>query len=122
MPDFSPTLPTITLIAVFVALYMGLLLVMTIRGGLDLYEFLMLSMVAIVPAVFTFFPEFTNLVGRFFGVAFPFLVMFGALFVVIFLFLHRLTVKMHRLEKRSRLLIQENGLLRQMLTESRKGA
>ena len=115
MPLHLPTTQTVVVIAGFILIYLLLLLKKTVRGGLDLYEFLLLSMVAVVPGVFTFFPKLTKSLSDLVGVAFPFVVMFGALFVIIFIFLHRLTLQIHKLEKRSRLLIQENGLLREGL-------
>jgi fructose-specific phosphotransferase system IIC component len=47
------------------------------------------------------------------GVLFPFVVMFGILLAILFVFIHRLTVKIHRLESDSRLLLQELSLLKQ---------
>jgi hypothetical protein len=39
--------------------------------------------------------------------------LFGALLAVLFLFMHRLTIKLHRLESDNRMLIQELSILRQ---------
>ena len=47
------------------------------------------------------------------GVTFPFVILFGALLAVLFLFMHRLTIKLHRLENDNRMLIQELSILRQ---------
>ena len=41
------------------------------------------------------------------------------LFAIIFLFIHRLTIKIHRLESENRLLIQETSLLKHSLSSDR---
>ena len=70
---------------------MLVLLRKTMQGKFDLYDFLMLSMVAIIPAGFTLFPTLAYLVSHLTGVVFPFVVMFGALFLVVFVFMHNMT-------------------------------
>jgi len=104
---------TYLFIAFFVVAYLVFVIRKTARQQLDLYDFVMLSMVAVIPAVFTFLPNFADWVASLFGVAFPFIVMFGALFLILFLFVHRLTIKVHTLERDNRLLIQEVSLLQQ---------
>jgi len=104
---------TYLFIAFFVVAYLIFVIRKTARQQMDLYDFVMLSMVAVIPAVFTFLPNFADWVASLFGVAFPFIVMFGALFLILFLFVHRLTIKVHTLERDNRLLIQEVSLLQQ---------
>jgi hypothetical protein len=52
-------------------------------------------------------------------VAFPFVIMYGMLFAILFIFIHRLTEKLHRLELDNRLLIQEISLLKQTIEQSK---
>lgn len=106
---------TYLLIALFAVAYLAFIASKTARQQLDLYDFVMLSMVAVVPAAFAFWPNITYWIANFAGVAFPFVIMFGALFLILFLFVHRLTVKVHKLERDNHLLIQEISLLRQEL-------
>ena len=120
MQEFSPTIATMLTIGSFAIIYLLFLARKTIRDTLDLYDFILLSMVAIVPAVFVFFPELAQWLGDLTGVAFPFIIMFGGLFVVIFILLHRLTVNIYQLQKRSRHLVQEISLLRQKLEQDGK--
>lgn len=115
MSNFQPSLQTIILISAFTLLYLLALARQTIRGRLDFYDLAMLSMVALLPGLFVFLPRLADLVGNFAGVAFPFVVMFGALFLVVFLVLHRMTIEMHRSQKSNRLLVQEISLLREEL-------
>ena len=117
-----PTLKTTIVVGAFVVAYVLHILRKTVRDGLDFYEFLLLSSVAIVPGVFTFFPRWTAALSAAIGVAFPFVVMFGSLLAITFVFLHRLTVQVHALERRSRRLVQENGLLRREIEEIRGSA
>lgn len=110
-----PQVQTIVVVAVFACVYLFYIFRKTIYGQLDLYDLIMLSMVALVPALFTFLPGLALRVSDALGVAFPFVVMFGMLFVVIFVLLHRMTTTIHKLEHRTRSLVQENGLLRYQL-------
>ncbi len=105
---------TVILIAIFAIGYMFFIIRKTARRQLDIYDLVMLSMVAIVPITFVAFPRFAFWLAGLAGVEFPFVVMFGLLFAILFIFIHRLTVKIHRLELDSRLLVQELSLLRQI--------
>lgn len=106
---------TYLLIAFFAIAYLSFIASKTARQQLDLYDFVMLSMVAVVPATFTFWPNIANWLADLAGVVFPFVIMFGALFLILFLFVYRLTVHMHKLEKDNLLLLQEVSLLRMEL-------
>lgn len=119
MSSFQPSLQTIVLIAAFTLLYLLALARQTIRGRLDFYDLAMLSTVAVFPSLFVFLPRVADLVGDFAGVAFPFVVMFGALFFVVFAILHRMTIEMHNAQKCNRLLIQELSLLREELERTK---
>lgn len=110
---YSVAIKTVVLIAIFAIGYMFFIIRKTARRQLDIYDLAMLSTVAIVPIVFVVFPQFAFWLAHNAGVEFPFVVMFGMLFAILFIFIHRLTVKIHRLESDSRLLIQELSLLRQ---------
>lgn len=114
------TINTNTLIAVglFALVYLAFIARKTARQQLDLYDFVMLSMVAVVPAAFVYWPDLAYWLAQTAGVAFPFVIMFGTLFLILFLFVHRMTAKMHRLEHDNLLLIQEVSLL-QMKVDSR---
>lgn len=107
----EPATATLVLVGLFAVLYLGYLLRKTVAGSLDLYDLMILSTVALVPALFAFFPGVSRAVSALTGVAFPFVVMFGVLFSVLFISVHRLTVKLHKLEMTNRLLVQELSLL-----------
>jgi hypothetical protein len=115
------TLQTLVFVAVFASAYMGLMVHKTARQQIDIYDLVMLSTVAIVPCAFVAFPKLAYWLAEIAGVEFPFVVMFGMLFAVLFVFVHRLTVKLHRLEADNRLLVQELSLLKQAVdsTQSR---
>lgn len=104
----------------FAVVYFLFLARKTIRNTLDLYDFILLSMVAVVPAIFVLFPGMAQWLGDLTGVAFPFIIMFGALLVIVFILLHRLTVNIYQLQKRSHHLVQEVSLLRQKLEQDGK--
>ena len=120
MQEFSPTVATMLTIGMFAVVYFLFLARKTIRNTLDLYDFILLSMVAVVPAIFVLFPAMAQWLGDLTGVAFPFIIMFGALLVIVFILLHRLTVNIYQLQKRSHHLVQEVSLLRQKLEQDGK--
>ena len=111
----SPSIQTLGLIAIFALLYLFAIFRKTAHRKLDLYDLFMLSMVAVIPAFFVFLPSAATMLADLTGVAFPFVIMFGALFAILFIFVHRLTSKMHKVENDSRLLIQEISMLRQQI-------
>jgi hypothetical protein len=104
---------TIVLILLFAVFYLARILRKTARSQLDLYDLVMLSSVAIIPVIFAVFPSAAYAITRLTGVAFPFVILFGVLLAVLFLLIHRLTGKLHTLERDSRLLVQELSILRQ---------
>jgi len=108
----TTNLHTVVIVAVFACWYLYFTARETSRQRLDIYDLTMLSTVAIVPLVFVLFPGIALRVAELAGVAFPFVVMFGVLFGILFIFIHRLTVKIHRLENDNRLLIQEVSILK----------
>lgn len=77
----------------------------------DLYDFVLLLSVAAIPLLFAGWPNFTAFVGEIFGVALPLTVMFGLLFVSVFIILHRSLSRIHRLETRVVALAQEIVLI-----------
>ena len=111
MTNVLPSAETITVISAFALIYMLILLRKTLQGNFDLYDFLMLSMVAIIPACFALFPKLGYLIAHLTGVVFPFVVMFGALFLVVFAFMHNITQRLHKLERQNWTLIQEQSLM-----------
>lgn len=106
-----PNTVTVIVISAFAFVYMLILLRKTLQGKFDLYDFLMLSMVAIVPAGFALFPKVGYLLSQLSGVGFPFVLMFGVLFLVVFVFMHNITARLHKLERQNWALIQEQSLL-----------
>ena len=111
MPIALPHTATVLVISAFAVVYMLILLRKTLQGKFDLYDFLMLSMVAIIPAGFALFPRLTYWLTQLSGVGFPFVLMFGVLFLVVFVFLHNMTARLHKLERQNGVLIQEQSLL-----------
>lgn len=111
MPSIN--MQTKVAILLFAVLYMFHVFRKTGKRQIDLYDLFMLSAVALVPAFFVLFPSATQALTDLIGVAFPFVLLFGILLAVLFVFIHRLTTKVHRLEHDNYLLVQELSLLRQ---------
>jgi hypothetical protein len=102
-------------VSLFAVGYMYFITRKTALRQLDIYDLNMLSTVAIAPLMFVMFPRFSFWLAKIAGVGFPFVLMFGLLFAILFVFIHRLTVKIHRLESENRMFIQELSLLKQAI-------
>lgn len=111
--DYQPTAPTIVFISVFLAAYALVLFRNTVKNRIDFYDFLLLATVALVPSSFVYFPGAGVWITRLIGVEFPFLVLFGMLFVIVFAYFYRHVLKLNRQERTIVLLTQELGLLRE---------
>lgn len=109
---------TIAVISIFAAYYLYFTIRETSKQKLDIYDLVMLSAVAVIPWLFVIFPSVADFLARISGVAFPFVSMFGVLFAIIFIFIHRLTAKVHQLEHDNRLLIQEVSALRSVVSNN----
>jgi hypothetical protein len=107
------TTKTLIAVAIFAMGYLFFVIRKTARQDLDIYDLAMLSTVAIIPLLFIVLPQLAFLAASLVGVEFPFVIMFGMLLAILFIFVHRLTVKIHRLEADNRLLVQELSLLKE---------
>lgn len=110
--DFVPRSELVSFMVIFFAFYTTFLVLRLIRGRLDLYDFFNLWAVAVVPACFALIPGFATWTANVVGVAFPFLVLFGILIFMMFLFVYNLVVKVHRLQETCAVLTQELALSR----------
>ena len=111
----SISIQTIFVVIFFSLGYTVVIIRKTARHQVDIYDLVMLSSVVIIPSVFLIFPDAALWFAKIAGVEFPFVVMFGLLVAILFIFVHRLTVKLHRVENDNRLLIQEISILSQSL-------
>lgn len=116
----GPNVETLWVIGLFALAYMAGVFRKVSRHRLDLYDFMMLSTVALVPVAFAYFPGLAAWMAKITGVEFPFVVMFGLLFVAVFIFNHNLIGRVHKLERENRTLIQETSLLRMDIDNRRK--
>jgi hypothetical protein len=107
----TPSIQLFTIILVFGVAYTYHVVQKLRRREVDLYDFVLLLSVAAIPMLFAGWPNFTDFVGEVFGVALPLTVMFGLLFVSVFVILHRSLSRIHRLETRVIALAQEIALI-----------
>jgi hypothetical protein len=99
-------------ISLFFLVYAFYILRETSEKKFDLYDLVMLSAVGFIPLAFVLFPQAALVFSNFLGVAYPFVVMYGLLFIFMFIFIHKLTGKIHQLERDNRLLMQEVSILK----------
>jgi len=110
--SWAPTTQTVWAVVIFCAVYLAYLTRKLKLRSIDLYDFLSLSSVAIVPALFVLLPGLSDAIGHLLGVHFPFIIMFSLLFVIVFGLIHHLTTRLHRVENQCRALIQELAIAR----------
>ncbi len=110
---FSNDPETLITIVLFAVLYIWFLLYKTSTSTLDVYDLVILSTAAVLPISFILVPGFWHFLSNKIGVAFPFVLLFGILIVIIFITIHRLLVKLYDLKSKYVFLIQELGLLKQ---------
>ena len=95
--DFvQPTTNTIIFITMFVLVYVTYLLAKIRKNHVDLYDFLFLILVSLLPAAFVYFPESVFWLTQFVGVKFPFIILFGLLIFCIFIQLHRVAIAIYK--------------------------
>ena len=112
-----PTIQTTIFISLFLIGYLFWLLRNAARDTIDLYDLILLVSVAIAPSVFVFFPELAGNLAKFFGVLFPFVVLFGLLFFIVFVYLYRLVKKTNDHKSSINILTQELSILRHKLDQ-----
>ncbi len=108
----SITTNTLVMLGLFSIVYLSFILIKMAMRQLDLYDVIFLSMVAVLPSLFAYWPSMGSMLSKVAGVSAPYFILFGGLFFVIFLSVHRVTVKLHKLEKENFLIIQEISILR----------
>ena len=112
----NPSLQTQILVIAFAAIYLLHLWRRMRQTRIDLYDFLLLSMVAILPAAVLAIPHVPRILTQLTGVTLPFTVLFGALLFILFIATHRLTSRLHRMESNVRILVQDLALMRMAQT------
>ncbi len=117
--DYTPSIRTIIFMSLFLVGYMLVLIRNAAKNRMDLFDSAMLALAAVMPSIVVFFPGPVVEVTRFIGVEFPLVVLFGALFVVVFAYLHILVLRLNRQQRTIVSLVQEAGLMREAL--SREG-
>lgn len=113
MTPLLPTLQTKIALIVFFLAYMLYLTRSAGRHRIDIYDYLALSCVAMLPLCFGLFPETTKRFSHLLGVEFPFVVLFGLLFFAVFAYLHHLLNRLNAQVVLNAKLVQELSLLRQ---------
>jgi len=120
MMQWEPSWQTLVFITVFMVAYEGLLIQRATRNIIDIYDLFILSLVALVPAGFAYFPHVAAYLARLTGVTFPFLLLFGFLFVVVFAYLYHVIVKLNHQQRNMTAMVQEVSLLRFDLEQRRE--
>lgn len=106
-------------VAVFILLYITHLILKIRKNGLDLYDFLFLLAIAIIPGVFVFMPEMVLELSQALGVEFPFVIMFALLILILFVQIHRMLIEAHRDQSRIIHLAQRLAYLEHKMEESK---
>jgi hypothetical protein len=107
----------IVAVAVFALCYGAFVIDRLRKRRIDLYDFLLLQSLALIPLIFAAAPSVGAWVARTVGVAVPLSAMFGILFVIAFMSFHRAMSRIHRLEGRLTAVTQDLALLRLQVEE-----
>lgn len=108
---YTPSAITTLIVSFFVITYVLYLVRKLVKEHLDLYDFFMLSAVAALPFALVIIPGLPEYIAKLFGVSAAYIVMFSALLVVLFLMVHRVISRLNKLERTTRLLVQEVSTL-----------
>ena len=103
---YNPTWPSIISVCLFGSVYLTGLIRKMMRRPIDLYDYMVLSLLAILPLILVIIPAIVKLGAELGGVRLPFIIMFSALFVVLLIISHRPTSKITKLENYNRILVQ----------------
>lgn len=118
MNTYQPDPFTVAFASLFTVIYLGFLLKKTLHEKVDLYDFVLLSTVALCPSALLYFPELSLKVTHSLGVAFPFVLLFGFLFLIVFIFLNRFVAIGKSNERKITTLVQELAILKASLKEN----
>lgn len=97
-------------IITFFIIYIIFLVRKAAKDQLDLYDFIMLSLIAIIPTGFVFLRGVVVSVSKFINIEFPFLLLFSALHLVSFIYLYSLVVRINKLHKKLISSVQEAAI------------
>jgi hypothetical protein len=111
--EYHPTVHTVVFVSLFLVIYLFVIIRTAAKNSIDLYDLLLLSAVAIVPSFFVYFPGMAVRLARLVGVEFPFVLLFGFLFFVVFVYLYRVVIRLTHDNQRLSVLVQELSLLRE---------
>ncbi len=111
---------TVVALIVFLVVYETYLLKKVSHSKLDLFDFFILSSVAILPVLFSMFPGVMILLSRQLGIEFPFLILFGSIFLVVFIFMYAVVRRLYMLERKLITLAQEKAIIIEELNRKLK--
>ena len=105
------SLKTQIIIIVFLFVYLTWLLRKAVKDKLDLYDFILLSTIGIIPCLFAIFPKVVIFISTMLGIEFPFVLLFASIHFVSFIFLYSLVRRIVQLNKKVATLTQEIAIL-----------
>lgn len=109
--DHYLSLKTQLVIIAFLVVYLVWLLKKTAKDKLDLYDFVLLSSIGLVPCFFAIFPGVIVFATRLLGIAFPFVLLFASIHFISFIFFLSLARRITQLNKKVATLTQELAIL-----------
>lgn len=105
-----PQSQTIAVVVAFLVVYLAYLLRRAVQHRIDLYDFFLLSTVAIFPAGFVLFPELAFQGSHVMGVEFPFILLLSGLILILFFVCLSLILRLNRMKRDLTKIAQEVGL------------
>lgn len=107
----EPSIFTTATTLVFAFFYLFYLLYISSKRKIEIYDGLLLSLVAIIPGLFVLFPEISTTLAEIYDIDNTYTVWFGLLIAVLYILMIRLTIKVNNLNKLNIKLLQEISIL-----------
>lgn len=113
----APKLVTQLVIIIFFLGFLLFLIQKTIKASIDLFDLFFLVLLGLVPVGFGVFPNLGATLTRALGVSFPFVVLFGLLHLIMFIYITYLASRINKLRRNETKLVQKIALLENDLNQ-----
>jgi hypothetical protein len=79
-------------------------------SSISVYDFILFSLIFLIPLFFIFFEDTSKLISGYLGIEFPFVLLFSVLILALFIIAIRLTIKLFKLRETVVKLIQKEAI------------
>lgn len=112
---YEPKIMTQIFIVIFFLSFFVFLVRKVIKGSIDLFDLFFLGLLGVIPVVFVIFPQLTSYFTALIGVKYPFLILFGGLHFVMFIYITYLSSRINKLRRNGVKIAQKLALLEEKM-------